>query len=661
MGKQYGQLDLDERIELFRHHDAGTAPSEIARIMGRHPSTIGRELRRNSLPKAGYKPASADRMAFSRRRRSSRIERLNPLRDHVDDHLAMGWSPEQIAGRLRLEGSEHRVSHESIYRYIYRPKVRPRKLYRYLPRAKASRGRRYFKRRRAPIPGRRSIHERGQAIDNRATFGHWEGDLMQFRTQRGNLLTAVERKTGLTLATGLPTKTAEATAAKLTALFADLPKPARRSITFDNGAEFAHHDKLERDLGLISFFCDPHSPWQRGSIENANGIIRRDLPRKTDFADYTEQDIQDIVWVNNTTPYIHKRSATPLRCGVAMGKQYGQLDLDERIELFRHHDAGTAPSEIARIMGRHPSTIGRELRRNSLPKAGYKPASADRMAFSRRRRSSRIERLNPLRDHVDDHLAMGWSPEQIAGRLRLEGSEHRVSHESIYRYIYRPKVRPRKLYRYLPRAKASRGRRYFKRRRAPIPGRRSIHERGQAIDNRATFGHWEGDLMQFRTQRGNLLTAVERKTGLTLATGLPTKTAEATAAKLTALFADLPKPARRSITFDNGSEFAHHDKLERDLGLISFFCDPHSPWQRGSIENANGIIRRDLPRKTDFADYTEQDIQDIVWVNNTTPRKRLGYLTARRGVPKSNQALHLICESSHPENASAISRPPRRS
>ena len=326
-------------------------------------------------------------------------------------------------------------------------------------------------------------------------------------------------------------------------------------------------------------------------------------------------------------PYIHKRSATPLRCGVAMGKHYGQLDLDERIELFRHHDAGTAPSEIARIMGRHPSTIGRELRRNSLPKAGYKPASADRMAFSRRRRSSRIERLNPLRDHVDDHLAMGWSPEQIAGRLRLEGSEHRVSHESIYRYIYRPKVRPRKLYRYLPRAKASRGRRYFKRRRAPIPGRRSIHERGQAIDNRATFGHWEGDLMQFRTQRGNLLTAVERKTGLTLATGLPTKTAEATAAKLTALFADLPKPARRSITFDNGSEFAHHDKLERDLGLISFFCDPHSPWQRGSIENANGIIRRDLPRKTDFADYTEQDIQDIVWVNNTTPRKRLGYLT----------------------------------
>ena len=133
--------------------------------------------------------------------------------------------------------------------------------------------------------------------------------------------------------------------------------------------------------------------------------------------------------------------------------------------------------------------------------------------------------------------------------------------------------------------------------------------------------------MQFRTQKGNLLTAVERKTGLILASGLPSKTADATAAKLTALFSVLPEAARRSITFDNGSEFAHHQKLEGELGLLTFFCDPHSPWQRGSIENANGILRRDLPRKTEFSDYSEQDIQDIVWANNTTPRKRLGYLT----------------------------------
>ncbi len=310
-----------------------------------------------------------------------------------------------------------------------------------------------------------------------------------------------------------------------------------------------------------------------------------------------------------------------------MGIQYEQLDIDERYELYRLHEAGKALREIGRLMGRSSSTISRELRRNALPRGEYKPASADRIALSRRRRLSRIERLSPLGDHVRDHLAMGWSPEQIAGRLRLEGSEHRVSHESIYRFIYRRPVRREKLHRYLPRAKATRGRRYFKRRREPIPGRRSIHERGQAIDNRSQFGHWEGDLMQFRTQRGNLLTAVERKTGLTLATGLPRKTAEATAAGLTDLFRGLPRIARRSITCDNGSEFAAHKNLERDLGMPSFFCDPHSPWQRGSIENANGILRRDLPRKTDLADYSEQDIQDIVWANNNTPRKRLGHLT----------------------------------
>ena len=154
MGERYDQLDLDDRFEIYRLHEAGRSRREIARVMGRCPSTIGRELRRNSLPRGGYKPASADRMALSRCWRLSKIERLSPLRAHVCDHLAMGWSPEQIAGRLRLEGSQHEISHESIYRFIYRPRMRRAKLHRYLPRAKATRGRRYFKRRREPIPGR---------------------------------------------------------------------------------------------------------------------------------------------------------------------------------------------------------------------------------------------------------------------------------------------------------------------------------------------------------------------------------------------------------------------------------------------------------------------------------------------------------------------------
>ena len=310
-----------------------------------------------------------------------------------------------------------------------------------------------------------------------------------------------------------------------------------------------------------------------------------------------------------------------------MGTHYDQLDIDERYELYRLHDAGTTVREIGRLMGRSSSTISRELRRNALPRGEYKPGSADRIALSRCRRLSRIERLNPLRSYVGDSLAMGWSPEQIAGRLRLEGSEHTAGVETIYRFIYRPAVRREKLHRFLPRAKATRGRRYFKRRRAPILGRRSIHQRPKTVALRHEFGHWESDLMQFRIQRGNLLTLCERKTRFTLTAPLKTKLAAETGTEIIKVLGALPQGARKTVTFDNGGEFAQHQRLEAALGVVVYFCDPHSPWQRGTIENTNGILRRDMPRKTDITNYTVQDISDITWAINSTPRKCLGYKT----------------------------------
>ena len=310
-----------------------------------------------------------------------------------------------------------------------------------------------------------------------------------------------------------------------------------------------------------------------------------------------------------------------------MGKNYDQLDIDERYEIYRLHQANTSLQAIGRLMGRSPSTVSRELRRNALPRGEYNPGSADRIALSRCRRLSRIERLNPLRTQVGDGLAMGWAPEQIASRLRLEGSEHSVSVETIYRFIYHPRVRSEKLYRFLPRAKASRGRRYFKRRREPIEGRRSISERPQSVALREEFGHWEGDLMQFRTQRGNLLTVCERKSRFILTFPLQTKTADETGEAVIKLLRNLPRAARKSITYDNGGEFARHADMEAALNMPVYFCDPHSPWQRGSIENANGILRRDLPKKTDITNYTVRDISEITWAINSTPRKCLGFKT----------------------------------
>ncbi len=310
-----------------------------------------------------------------------------------------------------------------------------------------------------------------------------------------------------------------------------------------------------------------------------------------------------------------------------MGKTYDQLDIDERYEIYRLRQADMSLREIGCVIGRSVSTISREVKRNSLPRGEYKPASADRIALSRRRRLSRIERLSPLRTYVGDRLAMGWSPEQIAGRLRLEGSEHRVSHESIYRFIYRPCIKPEKLHRFLPRAKAARGRRYFKRRREPIPGRRSIHERPETVENRQEFGHWEGDLMQFRTQRGNLPALCERKTRFSVSAPLKTKKASETDTTLQVILGALPPEARRTISFDNGPEFALHQNLTTALGTEAFFRDPHSPWQRGTIENTNGIFRRDMPRKTDITNYSVQDVADLTWAINSTPRKCLGFQT----------------------------------
>jgi len=323
-----------------------------------------------------------------------------------------------------------------------------------------------------------------------------------------------------------------------------------------------------------------------------------------------------------------------------MGQHYSQLDMDERIEIARLRREGKSLSEVGRQLGRHHTTIGRELRRNDLPKSGYKPALADHMAWCRCRRGSKLEHLRPLQRHVRDCLAMGWSPEQIAGRLRLHRAHHTVSHESIYRFIYSREGRALKLSRYLARRKARRGRRYFKANKHTIADDLAIARRPQAIEARQELGHWEGDLMQFRTQRGALLNLTERTTRLTLLSSLPSKKAEPTSQAVTDLLIALPVQARKSITFDRGGEFADHHTIRQRLGTDIWFCDPHSPWQRGTVENTNGILRRDMPRKVDITNYSDKDIEMIQLIINSTPRKCLGYKTPTEAfVDKLNRAL----------------------
>src|SRR5512144_2784013 len=310
-----------------------------------------------------------------------------------------------------------------------------------------------------------------------------------------------------------------------------------------------------------------------------------------------------------------------------MGTRYSHLSLEERCRLRGLMEMGFSRGEIARRLGRHRSTLHREVVRNRCVKA-YRPDSADRRAWARKLRGSKIERSPHLRACIEDRLAMGWSPQQIAGRMDLENAEHGVSVESIYRHVYSPAGRRARLPHQLAQRKAKRGRRRRNGRREPaIPNRTPIHQRPTKAHLRSQFGHWEGDLMHFRRQRDILLTLQERKSRLTLARRLSGKDASVAAKTTAEELTGLPASARRTITYDNGGEFARHEDVTQKIGLRAYFCDQHSPWQRGGIENANGRLRRDLARNTSLDGYTDADITDLIWNLNSTPRKCLGYQT----------------------------------
>jgi transposase, IS30 family len=314
-----------------------------------------------------------------------------------------------------------------------------------------------------------------------------------------------------------------------------------------------------------------------------------------------------------------------------MGTNYEQLSLDERCELARLHANGLSCRAIGRTLGRSGATISRELRRNSGPKVGYKVSWAMIQTRARRcRKLYKLERSSTLRERVLDSLAMGQSPEQIAGRFELENGKSVISPESIYRYIYwRQNSHKEYLHKLLPRAKFRRGWRGRKGGSSvkTITARIPIQQRPPEVAARSSPGHWEADLMAFSRYGQQMLVAVERTTRFLRADSLPNKQALPLARTLRRWFRFYPRSLRRSLTVDNGTEFAEHQRLKRLVPLGTFFCDPHSPWQKGSVENAIGRLRRDLPRKTNLATLTPEDIHDIVLTYNSTPRKCLGFRT----------------------------------
>ena len=318
--------------------------------------------------------------------------------------------------------------------------------------------------------------------------------------------------------------------------------------------------------------------------------------------------------------------------------------------MARLRTEGYSVRQIAANLDRSPSSIARELKRNASHTEGYRPGYADQQARARRWSGSKLDRDRTLRAAVLGCLRQGWSPQQVARRLALEDPRSVISHETIYRFIYAQIARTKEYaWRlYLPRAKSKRGRRRPKARSSAsfITLRKPLAERPADAAQRQTPGHWEADLMLFTARRQQaLLTLHERHSRLLIAARLPGKAAAPVATTLKNLLAPLPPAWRQSVTFDNGTEFAQHHQLHA-LGIQTFFCDTHSPWQKGGVENAIGRMRRALPRKTDLASLSDARFTDIVLAYNNTPRKCLGYQTPAEVF--CNLLLHFKCESTFP-------------
>jgi IS30 family transposase len=311
----------------------------------------------------------------------------------------------------------------------------------------------------------------------------------------------------------------------------------------------------------------------------------------------------------------------------------GCLGIADREEILVGIRAGESLSSIARRLGRSPSTVTREVAANG-GRDGYLAWHAHKRARQAAKRPKPCKlRAGRLLDEVSTRLEQLWSPQEIAQRLRLDfpdDLEMRVSHETIYQSLFvqgRGELR-RELARCLRSGRAVRKKRGTVERRGRLPGMVNISERPAEVEDRAVPGHWEGDIILGEGGRSAVGTLVERTTRLVLLLHLEHgRSADSVDVAMRKVIATLPDELVRSVTWDQGAEMANHASFTIDTGIPIYFCDPHAPWQRGSNENTNGLLRQYLPKGTDLSKHSAAELVAIQRSLNGRPRKTLGYLT----------------------------------
>jgi IS30 family transposase len=303
---------------------------------------------------------------------------------------------------------------------------------------------------------------------------------------------------------------------------------------------------------------------------------------------------------------------------------YKHFTRDDRIKLSVLLKTKVSKKEIGRILNKDEVSIWREIRRNNV-RGKYLPSVAKRLSKERKtHRKKKIENDLWLKKYILKKLKLYWSPEQIAGRLRKENIV--IVHETIYGYI----IRHKKLKKYLRCQKGSHRRRHgtLKREKTrEYEKKRWIGERPEIINQRVRIGDWEGDTIVGAERKKRILTHVERKTGYLVADFLPVVSAEIVAQKTIESFKRFPKQKRKSITYDNGTEFSAHEIIERKTKATVYFANPYHSWERGTNENTNGLIRQFFPKKSFFATVTQTEVDRVAKLLNRRPRKRLNYLT----------------------------------
>ena len=313
-----------------------------------------------------------------------------------------------------------------------------------------------------------------------------------------------------------------------------------------------------------------------------------------------------------------------------MKTPYKQLTLDDREQLFIHKVNGLSIRQIAQKLGKSHSSISREIKRNSSDRTRdlYQPYVAHDHYRKRKFRPSvlKLESNWKLRWYVRTRLQWHWSPEIISGRLPLEHPDLSISHESIYRYIY---ARDLSLITFLPRRHTKRRKKTYPRspRALPIPNRIFIDQRPDLINQRSQFGHWEADSMVSRQNTTAFHVLLERQSRFIKISKIPANNSSLVSSAIISKLQDHPSFVRKSITYDNGSENVLHSKINQSLNAQSFFCNPYHSWEKGSVENVIGLIRRFVPKKSDLQKVPSSDVTMIEHLLNSRPRKCLDFKT----------------------------------